>query len=767
MQEPSEEQQIIINYVKEGYNILVRAVAGSGKSTTVLSLAKQLTEKNILQLAYNSSLRIDIKEKVSVLQLQNIKVHTFHSLAVKYYLPSANTDSGIRYILYNKLQPRQTIPKIDILVIDENQDLTELYFHFVVKFLCDMGSPIQLIVLGDELQCLYEFKGADSRYLTMADKIWCNFSGLRTHEFKHCSLRMSYRITNQMAKFVNQSMMGYELMLACRDGPPVSYIKNTRTNIEKIVVNTIQQLLEQGVEPNEIFILAASVKTPSSHVRKMENILVENGIPCYVPMFETDKLDERVIDRKIVFSTFHCVKGRQRKYVFVVGFDNNYFMHFARNNPKEKCPNTIYVATTRGIEGLYLLEFEQYRTDRPFEFLKMSHYDMTRSDFIQFKGIPRSSVYYENLQSLEEMEKANALIDKKYESPTRMIKFIPDSVMDEITPLIDRIFISINTFENGEPTECSPKTPDFEENERKEVIEIPSIVHTKSGFYEDVSDLNGIAIPALYYDYIHKMNSSIEMENLGQKNPSNSIQKMISNVLLEMKEGEHLYLRKMVKRIPEVCETTNDYLFLANVYIAIQERLYSKLKQIGGRSQYNWISESVIEKCKARLNTVIDEPYICCEKTIIHHSMEEAHVKIDACLEKYFKDMRFRFSAIIDLETSGTVWELKCTTDISIDHKLQIVIYEWLWNMIYPENKKVFKLLNIKTGELLELNATDEDLTKIVVALLKGKYDRLYVKSDEEFLQSSIDYIFLMNLGIDGDDDGGNSGDGNSISEKT
>jgi superfamily I DNA/RNA helicase len=164
MQEPSEEQQIIIDYVKEGYNILVRAVAGSGKSTTVLSLAKQLTEKNILQLAYNSSLRIDIKEKVSVLQLQNIKVHTFHSLAVKYYLPSASTDSGIRYILYNKLQPRQAIPKLDILVIDENQDLTELYFHFVVKFLCDMGSPIQLIVLGDELQCLYEFKDISRSY---------------------------------------------------------------------------------------------------------------------------------------------------------------------------------------------------------------------------------------------------------------------------------------------------------------------------------------------------------------------------------------------------------------------------------------------------------------------------------------------------------------------------------------------------------------------------------------------------------------------------
>jgi hypothetical protein len=44
----------------------------------------------------------------------------------------------------------------------------------------------------------------------------------------------------------------------------------------------------------------------------------------------------------------------------------------------------------------------------------------------------------------------------------------------------------------------------------------------------------------------------------------------------------------------------------------------------------------------------------------------------------------------------------------------------------------------------------------------------LYVRSDEEFLKSSIDYIFAMNLGIDGDDDGGgNGGDGHFNSEKT
>ena len=32
-------------------------------------------------------------------------------------------------------------------------------------------------------------------------------------------------------------------------------------------------------------------------------------------MIEDAKIDEKVIEGKVVFSTFHCVKGRQRSYV--------------------------------------------------------------------------------------------------------------------------------------------------------------------------------------------------------------------------------------------------------------------------------------------------------------------------------------------------------------------------------------------------------------------------------------------------------------------
>ncbi len=212
---------------------------------------------------------------------------------------------------------------------------------------------------------------------------------------------------------------------------------------------------------------------------------------------------------------------------------------------------------------------------------------------------------------------------------------------------------------------------------------------------------------------------------------------MVENSLVDMKEHEHTYLKDIVKTIPSHCETTGDYLFLANIYTAINERLYFKLKQIR-RNEYTWLSESVISECKERLDNVIGtEPgEIQSEHRFIHSSMEDEHAKIDLVLSQFFSDnTRFRFTAIVDLVTVTTVWELKCTSDISIDHKLQVLIYAWLWNMMdLPE--KVFKILNIKTGEIYVLEYADfGDLTTIVIALLKGRHDELKTKTDDEFLR--------------------------------
>ena len=736
MIELSAEQANILSHIKNGKNVVVDSCAGTGKTTLILSVAKALSDKKLLQMTYNSMLRYEVKDRVKRSLINNMKVHTFHSLAVKYYLPTSFTDTGIRYILFKDLPPVSPLPRFDVFVLDEAQDMTFIYYQFMAKVARDSGSPIQLLILGDYMQGLYDFKGADIRFLTLADVIWSGFSGLRTQEFEKCTMKMSYRITRPMCSFVNRVMLGRDRMDACKDGKPVTYIRNNRQNMERIVAVEILKLFEEGYLPSDVFVLGPSVKGANSNIRQLENILSERGIPCHVPMLENDKIDERVIDKKVVFSTFHCVKGRERKIVFVLGFDNAYFRCYARTLPKDICPNTLYVAATRSTERLYLLESDSYRGDRPLEFLQMSHIEMKQQDFIQFKG--QHQTLFVNDE--EEKEKSSLLITKHLLTPTELIKFIPEFVMEEISLLLDNIFIK----DSGEP----------------EDLEIPSVIETKRGFFEEVSDLNGIAIPCIYYDHLQGSHppsifpTEKSMEDLGnsplakpatnflqQNNNSNILLRLIEENLKTMRSSEHQYLKEIVKTLPENPESPSDYLFLANISVAVQETLYFKLKQID-RSEYNWLTDSVLAECKSRLDTIIgpDCSEFDVEETIIHSSDDDAHKNIDEFLKQHFDpNIQFRFTARVDLISDSTVWELKCTSKISIDHQLQVAIYAWLWKMRNREPvEKQFRIFNIRTKELLSLNATLEDLNTIMVALLKGKFQKKEMKSDEEFINDCI-----------------------------
>jgi AAA domain len=708
----SEEQATVLENIRQGKNVIVDACAGSGKSTTILAIAETLPHKQFLQMAYNAMLRCEFKEKVAERGIQNLKVHTFHSLAVQYYYRNANTDTGIRYILSLQLPPITPIPKFDTMVIDEAQDMTLLYYQFMRKVATDMGGAFQLLILGDYMQGLYEFKGADIRFLTLGDQIWHTHPSLKTADFVKCTLKTSYRITQPMADFVNHAMLGEERIFAAKSGVPVIYNRYSRGIQEKYVVAQIQQLISQGESPGDFFILGASVKGANSNIRKMENALVQRGIPCFVPMMENDRADDRVIAGKVVFSTFHTVKGRQRKYVFVLGFDNSYFTYFAKNLDPALCPNTLYVACTRATTALYLLEIDERATDKPLSFLKMSHVEMRGQKYIDFKGHPRS-IFYDQAPSEEKVE-----IFTHYVTPTKLIEFIPESVLEEVTPLLDMVFVKIS-----KETET-------------DVIEIPTVIETKTGFFEDVSDLNGIAIPCIYYDAILGQGG---IDSRIEESSSSCLQEMIHGLASLLKPNEHEFLKKYIEELPAVCGSAADYLHLANVYVSLQERLYFKLKQIG-REEYGWITPATLEKARERLDATIGIPIDpIVEHTLIQVKDDLAHVKIDQCLQPFVgNEHLYRFTARVDLVTEDTVWELKCTSQITTDHLLQVVIYAWLWNLT-QEKMRRFRIFNIKTGEMLELmEGFEMEWTQIVAALLKGKYEQSPPKTDEEFVASCI-----------------------------
>ena len=369
------------------------------------------------------------------------------------------------------------------------------------------------------------------------------------------------------------------------------------------------------------------------------------------------------------------------------------------------CPNTLYVATTRASSRLFLLESDEWASDRPLKFLRMSHNEMRTQSFIDFRGIPRSRFE-------EESERINRDPDElpcHKVTPTDLTKFVSESVLEEITPLLDALFVK----ESGDDSS---------------IIALPSTVKTTAGFFEDVSDLNGIAIPAILYDYI------TALYDTGDEPPTGILYQMIRENLAQTKPNKHLFLKN--QPLVPICENIGDYLFMANVFEAAQEKLYFKLKQIS-RDEYTWLTPALLSECKRRMLSVLKKeihkgpPKM--EFPIITYDDDAANAKLNRCLSPHMKDI-FAFSARIDLLTRKTLWELKCTSEITAEHMIQTAIYAWIMRIAYPSLSQQVKIFNIKTGHVLRLDATNEQLTTIVVALLKGKYEKSPPSSEEDFL---------------------------------
>jgi len=350
--DPSNEQIDIINNLKVN-NIIVDSVAGCGKTTTNLHIAKQYNQLKILLLTYNTRLKLDTREKVNKLNLTNLEVHSYHSFCVKYLNNKCFTDDGIINILKKNVEPIQNI-NYDILILDEAQDISPLYYELIIYIIkYNIIKNPKLCILGDRYQSIYDFNNADNRYIIYSDLLF-NINNFNWNKKK---LSTSFRLTAENANFINNCIIDQNRINSIKTGIKPRYIIcdtfcYEKINFESPCYNEIKYYLNLGYLHEDIFVLAPSVKSNSSPIRQLANQISKSNIPIYVPNSDEEKIDEDIIKNKIVFSTFHQSKGLERKVVIVFNIDDSYFKYYKKNVNPYSCPNEIYVALTRSIDRL-------------------------------------------------------------------------------------------------------------------------------------------------------------------------------------------------------------------------------------------------------------------------------------------------------------------------------------------------------------------------------------------------------------------------------
>ena len=672
---PSEEQEVILQDIEAGSNIVGDCVAGSGKTTTVLFTAKRFPKKRILQITYNAQLKLEVREKVLKHSVNNLEIHTYHSLCVKYYDMNGRDDAVMRRVVEQNMKPKIPIPIFNTLILDEAQDMKDLFYNLVIKFCHDMGNPdMNMLVLGDRYQAVYKFMGADSRFLTLTHNLW------KGKSFENRLLSTSYRLTNEIATFVNNVMIGYKRIHTTRPGTPVIYIRDNIFQVyRKLASYIIEQIRSGSIKPEDVFILAGSISGGLSPLRKLENELIDNNIPCYYPTSDERKLDEDIIERKVIFSTFHQAKGRERKLVIVYGFDRGYFKYFGKDYDPLVCPETLYVACTRAKEKLILIEGDEHG---PLPFLKMNHNEIQSLPYVDFSGRSLGNYRVGMYEKPEDDDNFHR------DSPTSLVKFLSECNMKSLIPLTEMLFTV--------------------QQKATYSADIPSKISCNNGLYEEVSDINGIVIPAMY--------EAREAES--------TIQRVVKdNYLTMLQKNEHLYLQEgFQKYMNQKCISIAENLYLGALYICMKEELYHKIKQI---TRYDWLSQVDVEKCWSTLDLYL------LDKKVVYED-----VFVTVC-DKYPAYGRISVCGCVDVSTDDTIWELKCVDILTIEHLLQLVIYAWLWRCEYFEKlgSRKFQILNMRTGEVLALNTESHLIDEVMAILFENRYGKLPELSDSEFLE--------------------------------
>lgn len=690
----SNEQSHIVELIETGKNIQIDAVAGSGKTTTSLHIAKRYLEKHILLLTYNAKLRIETRRKSQALGLTNLEVLTYHAFAVKYMDRTAFNDNNILAYLRSKKAAAPLLSPIsfDIVIVDEAQDMNFIYYELVLQILRNLTSSTQLIIMGDRKQSIYAFNRANSRFLTKAPQIYKG-------EFVQARLSISYRITKPMTEFLNKCCAGTLPIEATKNGPPVKYIvSNTFLPLGKY---EIDRFIAQGYSYNDIFVLAPSVKSEKSPVRVLANALTDVRIPIYVPVSDDEVLDADVLRGKVVFSSFHQVKGLERAIVLVYNFDDSYFKFYARDEDPTSIPNTLYVATTRASHALILFHDEA-------------------NDYMPFLNKTRLSmlcnVQYQHSKSFKGFKPSKPLGSKINKiNATDLLKFVP---VDIIADCIERV-------------------------EKIQLTSVGSILKIESKVFNDsdknlcesVSEINGIAIPS-YFEKMMTGRMSIQrhltintlMDIQARISKQAQIAKQSHQVCLigdddgysddEYSDDDGEHVKPLDREMNEV--EIRELLQLSTQWCCDKSGFTFKKSQI---RKYDWIPVHVFQIAHKRLTNL----FPC-------STMEQFAFEVQSLV---FCGTNIAIVGFIDLiytcSATHNLYEFKVVNELTNEHVLQVVIYMWLCMKDARQISNAY-LYNILTDQLIKIKVSNENLNYIVDILIRHKSAGLEIQTDNDFI---------------------------------
>jgi hypothetical protein len=337
---------------------------------------------------------------------------------------------------------------------------------------------------------------------------------------------------------------------------------------------------------------------------------------------------------------------------------------------------------------------------------------MKNSGFIDFPSIPLGIM---NTNSKKELSQT---FNKS--SPSEIIKFMPNDTLFIVEELVNKIY----TLDVREARLINVKIPG----------NIP-VYYNGVELSEEVTDINGITIPSLYEEKYTGTNT-IKMNVIKNKNT--------------------FQYKKYLKDIDFNNTSISDSLLMSNVYNSTYNGLKFKLAQIHPNN-YNWLTPEMVLNVHSNMDVYMNnQENLKFEYQISDYSVmdEEPYKEMDLFIEEKCGVNKIRFQSVADAISNTDIWEFKCVTTLTLENKLQLIIYAWLWKMLLEKKMGPRKcnLMNIRTGELQVLNYHSPLIDEIMIHIIQSKFKTLEVIGDSEFLKKCKTDISIFEDADDAED---------------
>lgn len=278
--ELSPTQLKIIND-KESANIAVAAGPGSGKTKVLvhklasLLLIEDVKHEQLLMLTFSRAAATEFKKRLLLLignAANYIEVKTFHSYCFDLLGKVGNLEKSdailkeaIAKIKSEDVEPSRVVKTV--LVIDEAQDMDADEFALVTT-LMEQNDDMRVIAVGDDDQNIYEFRGANSKYLEEfieKNKATC-YELVENYRSKHNLVQF----TNELVVRIGHRLKNTPIIAKQTDDGTIRLVKHTTQNLILPLVNDLLTTSLTGT--------TCVLTTTNEEALQVTGLLLKNGM---------------------------------------------------------------------------------------------------------------------------------------------------------------------------------------------------------------------------------------------------------------------------------------------------------------------------------------------------------------------------------------------------------------------------------------------------------------------------------------------------------